>query len=112
MAGILPAKRGSLAPAISPKCTLLVRPIYRETPTGGAQLACADPDGLAAAILDCIEAGARILNLSLALRQPRGGSERRLETALDHSISRRHYSRRSGQPELERQHSNYAPSWS
>ena len=38
VAGILTARRGSAAPAICPGCTLLVRPIFLEAPSG--QLRC------------------------------------------------------------------------
>jgi hypothetical protein len=38
-AGILSAKRGSPAPAICPGCTLLVRPIFKETAQGGGAMA-------------------------------------------------------------------------
>src|SRR5438552_13320950 len=34
VAGVLSAKRGSLAPAICPNCTLLPRPIFTEAPSG------------------------------------------------------------------------------
>ncbi len=88
MAGILSARRGSTAPAISPECTLLVRPIFREVSQRGMQPACSDPDQLASAIMDCVGAGARILNLSLALGQHLGANERSLESALDHSLAR------------------------
>ena len=41
------------------------------------------PEELAQAILDCIDAGARLLNVSAALAQPSLRSERALEEALD-----------------------------
>jgi subtilisin family serine protease len=47
------------------------------------------PGELAAAIRDCVNAGARVLNLSLALAQPTGRAERELEDALDYAASRR-----------------------
>jgi subtilisin family serine protease len=40
---------------------------------------------LAVAILDCIQAGARLINLSLALAQPSMRDERVLGAALDHA---------------------------
>ena len=46
------------------------------------------PEELAEAILDCIEAGARVLNLSVALSHPSGRGERRLEEALDYAARR------------------------
>jgi subtilisin family serine protease len=84
-AGILSAKRDSPAPAICPDCTLLVRPIFAETAVANGELPSATPKELAQAILACIGAGARVLNVSAALAQPTIKSERPLEAALDHA---------------------------
>src|SRR5262249_56181747 len=67
VAGILSAKRGSPAPAICPGCTLLVRPIFVESTNGMARMPSATPDELAEAIVACVAAGARVLNLSVAI---------------------------------------------
>jgi len=88
VAGILCAKRSSVAPAICPDCTLLVRPIFAETPSGSEQIPSAKPQELATAIIKCVEAGARVINLSLALAQPSTKGERELEEALDHAARR------------------------
>jgi hypothetical protein len=56
-----------MAPAICPDCTLLVRPIFPEATAEGAPLPDATPQDLAAAIVDCVEADANVVNLSLAL---------------------------------------------
>jgi subtilisin family serine protease len=88
VAGILSAKRNSPAPAICPNCTLLVRPIFAEKTTGSEQLPSATPQELAAAIIDCITAGARVINLSLALAQPSIKEERSLEDAFNQAIRR------------------------
>ena len=48
----------------------------------------ASPGALADAIVDCIEAGAQILNLSVALATPSPNREPKLEEALDHSAAR------------------------
>jgi subtilisin family serine protease len=87
VAGILSAKRGSPAPAICPDCTLLVRTVFTETP-GELEQPSAEPGELTAAILACIEAGARVLNLSLALMQPSTQAKRTLLEALDHAARR------------------------
>jgi len=81
VAGILSAKRGSAAPAICPDCTLIVRPIFPETISANGQMPSATPDELASAIIECIDAGAHVINLSAALANPTAKGERRLEDA-------------------------------
>lgn len=88
IAGILSAKRASPAPAICPDCTLLVRPIFSEKTFGREHMPSATPQELAAAILECIDAGARIINLSLALAQPSTKGEQALEEAFNRALSR------------------------
>jgi subtilisin family serine protease len=88
VAGILIAKRNSSAPAICPNCTLLIRPIFAEKTTGSEQMPSATPRELAAAIIDCIDAGARVINLSLALAQPSAKGEQALEQALNQAVRR------------------------
>src|ERR1039457_6116141 len=88
VAGILSGKRNSTAPAICPSCTLLVRPIFAESASPNGEMPSATPQELAGAILDCIESGARIINLSAALAQPSAKGEQELERALDYSAQR------------------------
>jgi subtilisin family serine protease len=88
VAGMLSAKRDTPAPAICPNCTLLVRPIFAETARGNGQVPSATPEELATAILETIAAGARVLNLSLALAQPSTQGQRELTEALDYAASR------------------------
>jgi subtilisin family serine protease len=88
VAGILNAKRGAPAPAICPDCTLLVRPVFTEAAPGDLEQPGAEPGKLAAAILDCVKAGARVLNLSLALVQSSAQAKRALLEALDHAARR------------------------
>lgn len=84
VAGILAARRGGPAPAISPGCTLLVRPVFREGADAGA-IATATADEVAQAIVDCVDAGARIVNLSAATGEPTTRVEGRIRQALDHA---------------------------
>jgi subtilisin family serine protease len=88
VAGILSAKRNSPAPAICPNCTLLIRPIFTETTSGREHMPSATPQELAAAIIECIDSGARVINLSLALAQPSTKGEQALEEALHQAVSR------------------------
>jgi subtilisin family serine protease len=85
VAGVLFARRGSGAPAICPDCTLLVRPIFLET--SPEQMPSASPGELAEAIIDCVKAGARALNVSGAL-SPVSRGEYELREALNFAASR------------------------
>ncbi|MBV8482186.1 MAG: S8 family serine peptidase [Verrucomicrobia bacterium] len=88
VAGILLAKRGSAAPAICPGCSLLVRPVFREIDSTNGQMPSATPLQLASAIVETIDAGARILNLSASLVQPSAKGESELESALNYAARR------------------------
>ena len=88
VAGILSARRNSKAPAICPGCTLLVRPIFPEAPSENGQMPGTTPEVLAGAIIDTIKAGARIVNLSLALEAPSSKGRYVLQQALDFAGSR------------------------
>ena len=48
----------------------------------------ATPQELAAAIIECIDAGAQVINLSLALAQPSTKGEQALEEALNQAVRR------------------------
>ena len=86
VAGILNARRGSPAPAICPGCTLVIRPIFPETKSGQGQMPSATPQELAAAIMECIQAGARVINLSLALDELADHGEPALKDALNQVV--------------------------
>jgi subtilisin family serine protease len=88
VAGILVAKRNSPAPAICPDCTLLIRPTFAEKTTSLEQMPSATPQELAAAIIECIDAGARVINLSLSLAQPSTKGEQALDEALNQAARR------------------------
>jgi subtilisin family serine protease len=88
IAGILSGKRSSPAPAICPNCTLLIRPIFAETTSGREHMPSATPLELAAAIIECIDAGAQVINLSLALAHPSTKREQALEESLNQAVKR------------------------
>jgi subtilisin family serine protease len=88
VAGVLAARRGSIAPAICPGCTLLLRPIFAETANGDGLLPGATPEELAQAIVDCVDSNIRLLNLSAALAEHSLKSERQLGKALDYAARR------------------------
>lgn len=88
VAGVLSAKRGSSAPAICPNCTLLIRPVFIETLSAGEHMPSTTPRELAAALIECVEAGSRVINLSLAVTGPSSKGEQDLEEALNHAVRR------------------------
>lgn len=70
IAGILCAKRGPVAPAICPGCTLLLHPIFiDENPYDSKDIVLPSTraEVLSKAIIEVVNAGARIINLSLGL---------------------------------------------
>jgi subtilisin family serine protease len=85
VAGMLVGRRGSSAPAIAPECPLMVRPIFGE---GADGVPGTTPGELAAALQTCIDAGARVINLSAALLAATVGEERELGLALDLAATR------------------------
>jgi subtilisin family serine protease len=88
VAAILIAERGSPAPAICPDCTLLVYPVFPEATEGPGAMSYATPEELAAAIAASVSAGARIINLSLAVIHATTHGERELGLALDMAARR------------------------
>jgi subtilisin family serine protease len=84
VAGVLMARRGSRTPAICPGCTLLLRPIFAET-AGNGGMPSASPEELAAAVVDAVTAGARVVNISATLARPLPKGERAIEEALTHA---------------------------
>jgi subtilisin family serine protease len=88
IAGILFARRASVAPAIAPACTLPVRSIFSEAPANGEQMPSTSATELADAIIGVINAGARVINLSVALQGPSPSGGRSLQDALDFALRR------------------------
>jgi subtilisin family serine protease len=88
IAGILAASRDYPAPGICPDCTFLVRPIFRDVEGQTDRLTSATTAELAEAIVDCVRAGASVLNLSAATGQPTTRVERALQDALDFAAGR------------------------
>lgn len=86
VAGILVAVRGEEAPSICPACPLVVRVIFPEAPGPGPPTA--TPGVLAAAIVDCVEAGARVLNVSSAIVPAGGTGDVLVRDALDVAMAR------------------------
>jgi subtilisin family serine protease len=85
VAGILSGRRDSTTPAICPLCSLLLRPIFSEATGLDHVVPSASPQDLAEAIVDIVDAGARIINLSSALAQPSPKGENKLKEALNYA---------------------------
>jgi subtilisin family serine protease len=83
VAGILHARRGGTAPALCPDCALIVRPIFSEGDHGGFPTSA--PEELAAAITECVNAGTRLINLSVGLLHASAVGQRAVGGALDHA---------------------------
>jgi subtilisin family serine protease len=81
VAGVLVGSRDSGAPGISPMCTLLVRPIFFET-ASAPRLAQTTLEEVAAAVVESVDAGAHVINISASLAEPSCRNERCVDDAL------------------------------
>jgi subtilisin family serine protease len=84
VAGVLVGRRGT-APGICPGCSLLSRSVFADDANGDVR---ATPGALAAAIEDCVRAGATILNVSAALTPAAAAGSPALTSALDRAARR------------------------
>ncbi|MDH6221553.1 S8 family peptidase [Streptomyces pseudovenezuelae] len=84
---MLAARGESPAPGLCPGCTVLPRPVFCEAPKGGTCPALR-PAELATAVVDLIEAGARIVNLSLGAEGSGLARSRAVDDAFDHAQAR------------------------
>ena len=82
VAGVLVAGRDTPARGICPGVRLLVRPIFTEHSP-----AWVEPAVVARAMVDCVEAGARIVNVSAAFIGVIPARDQMLGQALDHAAS-------------------------
>jgi subtilisin family serine protease len=88
--GILCAKRGLSAPAICPGCTLLLRPIFTDQAlpisiNKDIIYPSSTPEELSDAIIEVVDAKARIINLSLGLSTSSFITYPRLQEAYDYA---------------------------
>jgi subtilisin family serine protease len=90
VAGLLNAKRAGSVPGICPGCTLVVRSIFSEA-TNVPQYAgvpSATVTELAAALIEVIEGGARVINLSVGVTEAALRCEPALNLALEQATRR------------------------
>ncbi|WP_424890258.1 S8 family serine peptidase [Streptomyces sp. XH2] len=86
VAGVIAGGRG-----VCPRCTLMSRPLFADRPADGGPATCLSgvrTGELADAITESVDAGAHVLNLSMAQPAPSGFRDRTLEAALDHAADR------------------------
>lgn len=87
VAGLLHAKRDGPVPGICPGCTLVVRSIFSEAADvrQNAGVPIATVTELAAALLEVIEIGARVVNLSVGVTEAALRTEPALNRVLEHA---------------------------
>lgn len=68
VASVMFASRSSAHPGICPQCTLFSRPIFGAACGQQSDRPSATTEELGAAILDCLRAGANVINISAAMR--------------------------------------------
>lgn len=76
---------------VCPGCTLLSRPLFADHPIDGGPATCLSgvrTGELAEAITETVDAGAHVLNLSMAQPAPSGVRDHALERALDRAADR------------------------
>ncbi len=83
--GILASSRGSSAAAICPACRFVLRPIFNEEGNPNGNMPSSTPAELAIAIKETIDAGAKIINLSLGLSIPSIDISSELDEALTYA---------------------------
>jgi subtilisin family serine protease len=91
VAGILCAKRGLSAPAICPNCEIILNPIFREEDANNTNnkytiFPSATPKELANAIIETVDAGAQVINLSLGLSSSSLTVYDNLQQAYDYAL--------------------------
>lgn len=92
IAGVLCARRDVPAPAIAPACTYLLYPIFPEQcrdPNVCGQAPQVTPRDLARAIIETVDAGARIINLSLGIITSEVSARREVEEACEYACQRK-----------------------
>jgi subtilisin family serine protease len=85
VAGMLWARREASAPAICPGCSFLVRPIFDGTVDLALGTPAAPPHVLADAVVDCVDSGAHVVNISAGFAMPTPNADSDLDEALSYA---------------------------
>jgi hypothetical protein len=80
--GMLASNRASGAPAICPGCSFIIRPVFAGTADSDDRMPVCSPVELAKAIVECVDAGTNVINVSAALVRSSLPGERELVQAL------------------------------
>jgi subtilisin family serine protease len=88
--GILSAKRGLSAPAICPGCEIILNPIFRkdDSTNNNNIFPSSTSEELSNAIIETVDAGAKIINLSLGLSASSLTVYDKLQQAYDYAFQR------------------------
>jgi subtilisin family serine protease len=88
VAGLLAADRALETPGLCPGCSFLVRPIFCEAVAGTESCPQVTALDLARALVEVVEAGARVINLSLGLSNTAIRAQPELNEAIDFAMRR------------------------
>lgn len=88
VAGILFANRGTPAPAICPGCSILLYPLFPEHQPGSPEFRATTPAQLSHAIIETVDAGAMIINLSLGIITSDVAAYREVDEACEYASRR------------------------
>lgn len=86
IAGILAGESEADFPGLCPGCTILAVPVFDEFADGRSTFA--SPDAVGRAIVGCVKAGARLVNISAAFPAHAIGASPKLLAALDFAAER------------------------
>lgn len=90
--GMLASERGSALPAICPNCEIVLRPVFRDSYGRGTNskyhIPSTTPQELADAIVEIVDSGANIINLSLGLSSSSIVKFSRLNEAYEYAFKK------------------------